>query len=151
MTPEGVLHSVMWMFLWCCGVIMLTGRFSFCCSAAFFFQSRSRSSMIRLSIAATSRLRLFRPSLCCCNLEFWSWLSLFLSWTPGQRQDRVQCLCSLETKTIFGAQFCFGVELNRVYTASAHLEFLVETVQFSRRALIFMEVFHFAIFEQLQL
>lgn len=59
--------------------LTLTGKFSFCCSAAFFFHSRSRSSFIRLSMATTSRLRLFRFSLCCCNLEFWSWLSLFLN------------------------------------------------------------------------
>lgn len=71
--------------------LRLTGRFSFCCSAAFFFHSRSRSSLIRLSMEATSRLRLFRFSRCCCNLEFWSWLSLFLSWTKSKEPTQHKC------------------------------------------------------------
>lgn len=45
----------------------LTSQFSFCCRAAFFFQSRCRSSATRRSIAATSRFLFFRLFLCCCR------------------------------------------------------------------------------------
>ena len=62
---------------------LLTGRFSLCCSAAFFFHRRSLSSLTLLSMAATSRFRLFRLSLCCCSLEFWSWFSLLRSCTEN--------------------------------------------------------------------
>jgi len=62
----------------------LTGTFSFCCKAAFFFHRRSRSSLTRLSMTATSELRLFKHSLCCCSLAFCSWFSLFLNWINSQ-------------------------------------------------------------------
>lgn len=68
----------------------LTGRFSFCCRAAFFFQSRCRSSASRRSIAATSRFLLFRLSLCCCSLPLWSWFSLFLNWKSGRKRSEKQ-------------------------------------------------------------
>lgn len=98
----------------CCGRTILTGKFSFCCSAAFFFHSRSRSSLIRLSMEATSRLRLFKFSLCCCNLEFWSWLSLFLSWTPGRtrHKDKDKWWFNIfKTNIVCGATTCFGVAI----------------------------------------
>lgn len=68
----------------------LTGTFSFCCRAAFFFHRRSRSSLTRLSMTATSELRLFKHSLCCCSLAFCSWFSLFLSWINSQGGERRQ-------------------------------------------------------------
>lgn len=67
----------------------LTGRFSFCCSAAFFFHSRSLSSLTRLSMTATSELRLFKHSLCCCSLAFCSWFSLFLNWTKQEGNTKI--------------------------------------------------------------
>lgn len=56
--------------------VYLTGMFSFWRASTFFLYRRSRSSLIRLSIMATSILRLFRSSFCCWSLEFCSWLSL---------------------------------------------------------------------------
>lgn len=56
--------------------VYLTGMFSFWRASTFFLYSRSRSSLIRLSIIATSILRLFKSSFCCWSLEFCSWLSL---------------------------------------------------------------------------
>lgn len=66
---------------------ILTGTFSFCCRAAFFFHRRSRSSLTRLSMTATSELRLFKHSLCCCSLAFCSWFSLFLNWINSQSRS----------------------------------------------------------------
>lgn len=35
-------------------------------------------------MTATSKLRLFKHSLCCCSLAFCSWFSLFLNWINSQ-------------------------------------------------------------------
>jgi len=70
---------------------VLTGKFSFCWRAAFFFQSLSLSSATLLSMVAISPFFLFRFSLCCWSLALCSWFNLFLScWKekiPEQKRD----------------------------------------------------------------
>lgn len=51
---------------------VLTGKFSFCWRAAFFFQSLSLSSATLLSMVAISPFFLFRFSLCCWSLALCS-------------------------------------------------------------------------------
>lgn len=51
---------------------VLTGKFSFCWRAAFFFQSLSLSSATLLSMVAISMFLLFRFSLCCWSLALCS-------------------------------------------------------------------------------
>ncbi|KAG7253779.1 hypothetical protein CRUP_007827, partial [Coryphaenoides rupestris] len=53
-----------------------TGGISLLSRAAFFFQSRWRSSATRLSMELTSTLRRVRVSRCCCSREPFSWFSL---------------------------------------------------------------------------
>lgn len=83
-------------------ILALTGTFSFCCNAAFFFHSRSLSSLTRLSITATSELRLFKQSLCCCNLAFCSWFSLFLNLAQSKEENQGQITCKADDRMEIG-------------------------------------------------
>lgn len=68
-----------------------TGASPFWGASAFFLRRRSRSSLMRLSMSATSRLRLFSRSLCCCSRLLCSWLSLLrICEAPGKGGVRGQ-------------------------------------------------------------
>lgn len=110
--------------------VYLTGMFSFWRASTFFLYSRSRSSLIRLSIIATSILRLFRSSFCCWSLEFCSWLSLLRIFNNKQtkkiplvRTVLVLSLGKLVFNTVLknpkqlGSTTCSGVSNLRFHTS----------------------------------